>query len=103
MLNLINYPAAINTFQAAKASTTTDMQQHLVLPSISAHNLSELWICGAFALHLNLHNAQMTELLASMGYSCIKCWSGCKNAISPDEKQTVLEMVPKVNLSHYPE
>ncbi len=105
-------PADIDAFQRAKASTAAAMEQLLVLANISAHNLGELWICGAFGQHLSLHNAQVTGLLPSMDCSRIKLFgnaalSGCeKMLLDPNAKQKETEMrqvTRVVNLTHYPE
>jgi len=102
----------IDAFQRAKAATGAAMQQLLVLADISIHNLSELWICGAFGQHLNLHNAQTTGLIPSMDCSRIKLFgnaalSGCeKMVLSPNANKITDELrqrVHVVNLSHYPE
>ena len=104
--------ADIDAFQRAKASTAAAMEQLLVLANSSAHNLSELWICGAFGQHLNIQNAQTTGLLPSIDCSRIQLFgnaalSGCeKMLLDPDAKQKIMqirEMIRVINLSHYPE
>ena len=105
-------PGDIDAFQRAKASTAAAMQQLLVLANISTHNLSELWICGAFGQHLNVHNAQTSGLIPTMDCSRIKLFgnaalSGCEKMIlAPNAKKNTDELrqrIHVVNLSHYPE
>jgi len=102
----------IDAFQRAKAATAAAMQQLLALANISAHNLSELWVCGAFGQHLNLRNAQTSGLIPTMDCSRIKLFgnaalSGCeKMVLAPNAKKITDEsrqLVHVVNLSHYPE
>lgn len=102
----------IDAFQRAKAATAAAMQQLLALADISMLDLSELWVCGAFGQHLNLHNAQLTGLLPSMDCSRIKLFgnsalSGCeKMLLVPDSKeinQQLRNKIQVINLSHYPD
>jgi len=102
----------IDAFQRAKAATAAAMQQLLVLAGISTHNLSKLWICGAFGQHLHIQNAQITGLIPTMDRSRIQLFdnaalSGCeKMLLAPDAKDTIEEvrqLIRVINLSHYPE
>ncbi len=102
----------IDAFQRAKAATAAAMQHLLVLAEIPNHNLTKLWICGAFGQHLNVPHAISLGLLPTMGCTRIELFanaalSGCEKMIlnSQYEQQIsdLRRLVKVINVAKYPE
>ncbi len=60
------YPADVDIFQRAKASTAAAMMQLLAFAGLKTDDLQMLWICGSFGEHLDLDNAMRIGLLPAV-------------------------------------
>ncbi len=105
-------PADIDALQRAKAATAAAMQYLLVLAGIPNHNLSKLWVCGAFGQHLNVQHAISLGLLPAMDCSEIELFADAalsgseKMLLNPESEEQanhLRQSLTIVNVAKYPE